>query len=124
MKVLLSIKPGFAEAIFTGEKGYEFRKKIFNTTKVDKIILYATKPIGKIVGEFMIDDILQSNPKSLWELTHSYAGISRDYFDKYFSGKSYGYAIKIKNPKRYSKTLELHEITDSPTAPQSFSYLP
>ena len=38
MKVLLSIKPEFAEKIFNGTKKYEFRKSIFKNKDVDKVI--------------------------------------------------------------------------------------
>ena len=34
MKVLLSIKPEFADKIFNGTKKYEFRKEIFNGSEV------------------------------------------------------------------------------------------
>ena len=33
MKILLSIKPEFAERIFDGSKKYEFRKVIFRKTR-------------------------------------------------------------------------------------------
>jgi predicted transcriptional regulator len=32
MKVLLSIKPQFAEMIFSGTKKYEFRRSVFKVT--------------------------------------------------------------------------------------------
>jgi predicted transcriptional regulator len=86
--------------------------------------LYATKPVGKIVGEFLIDEVLHNDPKSLWDVTHSSAGISKEYFDDYFSGKSSGYAIKVKSPKRYKKNLDIREIHKSAIAPQSFAYVP
>ena len=50
MKALLSIKPEFAEAIFNGEKKFEYRKVIFKE-KVKYIQVYVTKPIGKIIGD-------------------------------------------------------------------------
>ena len=44
MKVLLSIKPEFVEAIFSGEKLYEYRKAIFKKN-VTTVVIYATKPV-------------------------------------------------------------------------------
>jgi predicted transcriptional regulator len=41
---------------------------------------------------------------------------------KYFSGKSKGYAIKIKNAKLYDEPMQLDSLGVS-TAPQSFMYL-
>ena len=57
MKVLLSIKPEFVQEIFTGKKKYEYRKAIF-TRSVDKVVVYSTKPVGMIVGEFTVENIL------------------------------------------------------------------
>ena len=48
MRVLLSIKPEFAEKILNGAKRYEFRKQAF-AQPVEAVVLYATKPVGKIV---------------------------------------------------------------------------
>ena len=59
MKVLLSIKPEFVQEIFTGKKKYEYRKAIF-TRSVDKVVVYSTKPVGMIVGEFTVENILVS----------------------------------------------------------------
>ncbi len=39
--ILLSIKPEFASAIFSGEKLYEFRKAVFRNRSVDKVYVYA-----------------------------------------------------------------------------------
>jgi predicted transcriptional regulator len=124
MKVLLSIKPNFAEDIFEGHKKYEFRKSIFKSRYIEKVLLYATQPIGKIVGEFFIDEILQDNPETLWNITHDSAGISKEYFNEYFSGRSKGYAIKIKNAKKYDNSIDIGEISDHLRAPQSFAYVP
>ena len=66
MKVILSIKPYYAEKIFDGEKIYELRKSIFKNPNVKKVILYASSPISKIVGEFEIDYIIHKEVEDLW----------------------------------------------------------
>ncbi len=48
MKVVLSIKPEFANKIFNGTKKYEFRRAIFKNEKVKFIIVYASLPIRKV----------------------------------------------------------------------------
>ena len=47
--VLLSIKPEFAEKIFQGVKRYEFRKALFKNREVEKIIVYASAPVSKVI---------------------------------------------------------------------------
>ena len=59
MKVLLSIKPEFVEEIIEGRKKFEYRKSIFTRTDVSSVVVYATKPFGKVVGEFEIGSIIR-----------------------------------------------------------------
>jgi len=97
MKVLLSIRPEFAEKIFNGLKKYEFRRSIFKRSDVEKVIVYASAPISKVIGEFEIEKILREELPNLWDMTKNYAGISEELFYDYFSHKNEGYAIKIKS---------------------------
>lgn len=75
MKALLSIKPEFVNEILAGNKKYEYRKKIFKQD-IDAIVIYASMPMGKIIGEFTIDGIINDNPMTVWKETKEYAGIS------------------------------------------------
>ncbi|MEI7347276.1 ASCH domain-containing protein [Dickeya chrysanthemi] len=123
MKVLLSIKPEYAESILEGKKKYEFRKNIFRNKDVKTVVIYATMPIGKVVGEFEVGEILSSPPIDLWKATRKYAGISRDFFDEYFSKREKGFAISVKNPKRYNTPMHLDELIPGAFPPQSFRYI-
>ena len=104
MKVLLSIKPEFVQEIFTGKKKYEYRKAIF-TRSVDKVVVYSTKPVGMIVGEFTVENILNDTPSTLWDQTHKDSGITKDFFDQYFEGRTHGYALKISSPRLYEEPI-------------------
>jgi predicted transcriptional regulator len=122
MKVLLSIKPEFALKIFDGSKGYEFRRNIFRKRGINTVIVYATRPLGKVVGEFEIEDILHEELTTLWDKTKSRAGTSEEKFRKYFSDKYKGYAIQIKSVKRYDKPKTLDSFMVA-SPPQSFMYI-
>lgn len=122
MKVLLSIKPKFAFKILGGSKKYEYRRAIFKREGVKTVLVYASSPIRKVVGEFEIGGILCDEPKQLWRKTKQYAGISRKGFFDYFSSKRNGYAIKVKSCTIYEKPIALKKLMVS-TAPQSFLYL-
>lgn len=124
MKVLLSIKPEYAERIFNGEKKYEYRRSLFKREDVKIVVVYATKPIGKVIGEFEIDDILKGEPQSIWERTKSYAGIDEDSYSKYFSERKTGFAIGIKEARVYEEPLDLKELNPNiKYPPQSFMYI-
>ncbi|MDD4877244.1 MAG: hypothetical protein PHQ86_09020 [Dehalococcoidales bacterium] len=122
MKVLLSIKPEFALKIFEGSKKYEYRRNIFKRTDVTTIVVYASEPIKKVIGEFEIGGIIHENPLILWEQTGEHAGISKDLFMNYFKDKNIGYAIKIKNTKPYDTPTLLNKLMIT-YPPQSFIYL-
>lgn len=66
--ILLSINPNHVENIMNGSKRYEFRKKACKR-KVDKMLIYSTTPIMKVVGEAEIEDILIGDPEIIWEKT-------------------------------------------------------
>lgn len=123
MKILLSIRPEYAELILQGDKHFEFRKSIPRNPSVRTVVIYATKPVGKIVGEFDIADILSEHPTDLWALTAEFAGVSRRFFKSYFSGKDTGYAIKVRKARRYKHPRDLKSVVRSGIAPQSFCYV-
>jgi predicted transcriptional regulator len=122
MNVLLSIKPEFANKIFDGTKKYEYRRVVFKNKKVNKIIVYASAPVSKVIGEFDFEKVLQDKPELLWQSTKNDSGITKEYFCKYFNGKETGFAIKVNNTYRYKKPLNLAKAYGL-RPPQSFCYL-
>lgn len=122
MKALLSIKPEFAEKIFSGEKGFEFRKAAF-TQNVTSVIVYVTAPVGRIVGEFEVANIWQDTPASLWQKTKEGAGITSQFFFEYFKGRNKAVAIEITKPKRYATAINPYKGDKKFTPPQSFCYV-
>lgn len=119
--ILLSINPTHVENILNGSKQYEFRKKACKR-KVDKILIYSTTPIMKVVGEAEVEDILIDDPEKIWEKTKKTSGINKEFFDKYYIGRSLAVAYKLKNIIRYRKPRELSEYGIA-NAPQSFQYV-
>src|SRR5712671_1087540 len=94
-RVLLSLKPRFAEAILAGEKTFEFRRALFRQP-VTRVVIYASSPMRKVVGEFTISEVLFLGIDALWKSTRHGGAIDRDYFERYFEGRSQGYALKVK----------------------------
>ena len=117
MNAIISIKPQYVEEILAGRKRFEYRKKVF-ARPVEKVYIYASSPISKVVGEFQPVDILSGTPASIWKQTNKKSGITKAFYDTYFAGRQIAYAIEIKNLKIYDayKDLPFH-------APQSFRYI-
>jgi len=122
MKVLLSIKPEYANKIFAGTKKYEFRRSIFKNPNVKTIVVYSSSPVQKVIGEFEIETILRKDIDQLWNLTEQESGINKDFFFEYYKGKETGFAIKIKKTKKYDEPLDIKRDFKL-TPPQSFVYI-
>ncbi len=123
VKILLSIKPEYANKILSGEKKYEFRRFSLMNSAVTTVVIYATKPVGQVIGEFEIEAMIKESPERLWQMTHEYAGVDKHFFDAYFSGKSVGVAIKVGTVSRYENPKRLEDLGANVKAPQSFRYL-
>lgn len=119
---LLSIKPVYADAIFGGRKTVEFRRSRL-APDIELAFVYATQPIGRIVGWFRIAGIAESTPDGLWRRFRRDGAIRRrDYFD-YFEGAERAYAIEIVEPTIISKPMLLDSLSSGLRAPQSFQYI-
>jgi predicted transcriptional regulator len=121
-RVLLSIHPEFADAIFDGHKHYEFRRVLFKED-VDEVVVYATLPVARVIGTFKIDDIYEDAPKALWNKTKGVAGVTKEKFDSYFKHRTKAYAIKVAEPIRFATPQPLSKYLRSNTPPQSFCYI-
>lgn len=119
--ILLSINPNHVENILNGSKKYEFRKKACKR-HVDKILIYSTTPIMKIVGEAEVEDVLVDEPETIWKKTKAKAGIDKNFFDKYYRDRDQAVAYKLKNVIKYGKPKELKDFGVN-SAPQSFQYI-
>jgi predicted transcriptional regulator len=122
MQVLLSIKPEFADKIFDGQKKYEYRRSIFKNKDVKKVVVYASSPVSKVIGEFEIGEIMFDKLGRLWNKTKNNSGISKEYFSSYFVNKDNGYAIKVEKSHKYKNPICLQSKYGVPP-PQSFCYV-
>lgn len=122
MNAILSIKPQFVEEIVAGRKRYEFRKKGFKE-QVGKVYIYASSPVCRIVGEFVLGNILEGNLDDIWSKTSKAAGITREYFDEYYTNKELAYALEIKSFKSYREPINPYTHFSRFTPPQSYCYI-
>lgn len=124
MKIILSIKPEYANKILDGSKKFEFRKVSFSSSQVESVLIYATKPVGKVVGEFEVETVHVDAPQKIWNKTKKYAGIKKSFFDEYYKDRSVAVAIAVGKVQRYEEPIDLRSLGAELTAPQSFRYLP
>ncbi len=121
MNVILSIKPKYVKAILSGEKKYEFRKVIFKDKNVEWGYIYSSSPIKKIVGRFIVGEIIKDHPRQIWKICQEKSGMGEDDFFTYFNGWQKGYAIKIEDLETM-KLIDPQDIFMDFVPPQSFCY--
>ncbi|MGL4769183.1 MAG: ASCH domain-containing protein [Mycoplasmoidaceae bacterium] len=119
-KIILPIKPQYANKILNNSKKYEFRKSK-PLRKINKIIIYASNPIKAIIGEVEVIDIIEMEPQALWEQTKHSAGISYDKYKIYFKNSKKAYAYCLGESLLYKKPKTLLSFNIN-FVPQSFIY--
>jgi len=120
--VILSIKPIYSQAIVSGTKKVEFRKKKFKRD-VNKIFIYSSSPEKLIVGYFTILDIVEDSPKNLWNLYNKVGGINEiDFFDYYKDVKT-GFSIIIDKVYKFENGVDPIDFLEKFSAPQSYIYV-
>jgi len=120
-RVLFSIHPEYAEKIFSGEKIFEYRK-LMCRKEISTMLIYATSPVSKVIGEANISDILFGTPEEIWYITRFAGCISENEYFNYFKGRSVAYAFKLENPCKYDVILNLPQLGIH-KPPQSFCYI-
>lgn len=120
--MLLSINPEHVENILQGNKTYEYRK-ITCKRKVDKILIYSTFPVKKIVGEVDLLDVIEMDKEELWKITKKESGITKKFYDQYYEGRNSAVAYKLGKVVEYDKPKQLIDVGVK-MAPQSYLYLP
>lgn len=120
--ILMPINPQYVDEILAGRKKYEYRKIKAKRKNVDKMIIYSTSPIKKVVAEVDVKEILEEAPEKLWEITKSESGITKSFYNKYYKNKDTAIAYKLGEIKIYNEPKELNDIGIN-YVPQSFIYL-
>ena len=119
---LMAIHPSYAEAILSGRKRVEFRKRRL-AEDIDTVLVYATAPVSAIIGWFTVRDVLKSTPEDIWRRLGDVGEIHSSDFAAYYSGCHEGVAMLVGETGRFPKPVSLSDIRPSPAAPQSFSYI-
>ena len=120
-KMLLSIKPEYVDKIVSGKKKYEFRK--FRCREgIDTIVIYATAPIKRVIGEVALVDIIEGDVEYVWRKTRDFGGILEKDYMAYYKGRKGAIAYQLGEVTLYDKPMELKDL-GLDYVPQSFAYI-
>jgi predicted transcriptional regulator len=123
---LLSIRPVFAEAILRGTKTVELRRRRPDLRGGETVVIYASGPVSALVGAFVVGDVTEASPATLWRRFGSVSGLNRHSFMAYFKGASSGVGISVLGTWRAPKSIKLKRLQSAwPNfvAPQSYRYV-
>jgi predicted transcriptional regulator len=98
--VLMSIRPQYAEAILSGSKLYELRRRQPSFGVGSRVVVYSSSPDQRLLGTFEAGTIHEADPETLWTLVGGEAGIDWRSFAAYFAGCQIAYAIEVRSPQR------------------------
>lgn len=75
--ILMSIKPHYADLIYTERKRFEYRKRAPKLVDLP-ILLYETAPVQKVTGIIADWLILQASPEAVWTYSKTHSGLTAD----------------------------------------------
>ena len=93
--IVLSIHPEYVKRILSGEKRFEYRRKLPLISNTPYILIYETSPIKKYVAIAEVLERLIDTPEGLWERTQHASGISYNKYQKYFANSCFAAAYKL-----------------------------
>lgn len=120
MDALLSIKPKWASLILEGKKTVELRKQWTKSDDIERIYLYASSPVKKIVGWIELDRAVCEDVEGLKRDTEHFSQVPSKDFDAYYQGKATGWGLFIRNAVKI-KPVPLDAVAKRP--PQSWMRL-
>jgi predicted transcriptional regulator len=123
--LLLSLRPRFAEAILSGTKTVELRRRPVNAPPRTPIILYASSPTMAIVGTARLREVHILTPDAAWVQHSRSLALSRREFDAYLDGSVYAYLLVLHRACTLNEPLTLRDLRQEGSfqPPQSFRYV-
>jgi predicted transcriptional regulator len=123
--VLVSVHPTYARAIAAGEKRVELRRRFPMVKAGAWLVLYATLPIGAIVGMARSEGVDRLAPEDLWRQHQRVAGVSKEAFDAYFEGCAEAVGVRLGSFVAVQAVAhaQLSGLLPGLRPPQSFRYL-
>ena len=77
-EALLPINPEHVNNIFQGKKKFEFRKVKYSR-KIDRIYIYSTYPVMRIVGYVEVLNTLIDKPEKIWKISNQKPWVIKKY---------------------------------------------
>jgi predicted transcriptional regulator len=97
----MSLRPTFAEAIYSGSKRFEFRRVRASINYGERVLVYESAPSSRLTGEFWVGNVVSASPSEVLTLEPNVE--SRRLAESYLSGARVATAIEVVNPLRWQR---------------------
>lgn len=124
--ILLSLRPAYADLVFSGLKKAELRRRIATDMEGRDVFIYVSSPERRIRGGFTVDKVWSGPPEIIWDQVSTLAQVDRRTFDSYYAGCSIAFALGITSVWEYKNSPSLVMIRKrfhDFVVPQSWRYL-
>ena len=115
--MVFSIRPKYVEAFRTGEKIFEFRTIEPSVKPRERVLIYETAPMSRIVCEAVVWCVLKDRPWQIWAQTYK-RGVSHEEFERYFDEREIAVAVGMVPLRWFDPGIAL---PDGMAAPQSWA---
>ena len=122
--LLISLSPDNADKILCGSKSVEIRRRFSKDWENKRATLYASRPVGALVGEAKIARVIAGHPERIWNHFGHLVGCKREEYDSYVGSRTNVYALVLDNVSAFSEEVpiaQLSHLLNLPlTPPQSY----
>ncbi|HVF04927.1 MAG TPA: ASCH domain-containing protein [Frankiaceae bacterium] len=108
--MLLSVRPPHVDRILDGTKTVELRRTRPSVRPRQPVLLYATQPVGAIVGSCRIGGVRQAASEAMWGDIASSAAVSRGEYDRYLAGRDTVVALFIEDVRPLVAPITLDQM--------------
>lgn len=123
--LILSLKPTYADLVFSGLKKAELRRRLSAQVANRDVFIYVSSPVKQLRGGFRVGQVWSGSPEDIWKMVSHVAGVSRSVFDDYYEGTKIAHALEIMDVWEYAKPRpldSLRESFDGFVVPQSYRF--
>ena len=107
---IISIHPRYAHAILEGLKTIELRRRIPAISIGTRLWIYATRPVGAVIGAAIVERIVRGDPEEIWVEFGHQAAIARPDFDAYFAGANEAVGLVLAEVQRNPSRVEMAQL--------------
>ena len=111
-EAIISIHPRHAHAILDGAKTVELRRRIPSVSIGTRLWIYATRPLGAVIGTATVERIVRGEPQEIWLKFGHQTGIERPEYEAYFDGAREAIGLILSKAQRSLRHVAIEDLRD------------